>query len=118
MANVMVRENPRTDPVTVANSTVDVYRGLLDDNAAEQVRLTEKVARLRGYVSDAQVALDESKARRTNLTTQLEQATAARNVLAAANPDLAAEIEAERAAARGVRIADLEAELGRLRERD
>jgi hypothetical protein len=118
MTTVVTRENPRSDPLTVANSTVDVYRGLLEDNLAEMDRLQAKVERLQGYVADAELALEESVARRIDLKAAFVRALDDRDALAAADPVLAAEIAAERAAIRDARIADLEAELARLREKD
>lgn len=113
-ASVVIVENPNRDPITVAQSKVDVYRRFVDENADEQIRLAGKVTKCESAVADAKQAVKDSVSAKSTLEANLAAAVAELDAARAADPELAARLDADRERQVAQRKAELTAELDAL----
>jgi chromosome segregation ATPase len=113
-ASVSVVENPHTDEITVAYSRLDYLEGEVSLHDQLRERLERKVAKYQRYAAEAVEALEAHDARRDVLAGELTEAHLVLDGLLAADPELAAEVQARREAAKAARLSELRAELARL----
>lgn len=113
--NVIIVENEHNDPVTVAFSALDAALDRLSGSDDEIARIVGKVARLRAEASDAEGHVEDAKAAKAAREADVAAAEAALAEAREANPVLAVEVDARRSKAKTDRIAEIKAELARLK---
>lgn len=113
-ATVSVVESEHDDAVTLAWDKVDVYADKASISDDEIDRMQAKLERAQADAAAAQDCVDEAVKAKTTRAAELDAVTAELDAVKAANPGLAAEVEARREAAKTAKVADLKAQLARL----
>ena len=113
-AGVITIENPHQDEVTKAWSKVDVYAERAKGSDDEIARMKAKVKRAQDDVASAKLSLEHAVADKETRKAELDAAKAELAAVEDANPDLAVEVKARRAAVKAQQRKELSDKLAQL----